>query len=195
MTNKTQTVVVDGVKYSLTSEGYNKLQTLLNGSDVLEKVLPNPAPVTKLKDVLSWHYNEVVKYNCTTFKVLNPIYNSYKVDNDVTREAKKLKLLFSTLGIKLAYVVLKQINTKDFPGRAKFTQPGKDIHTDATGRHIIYNFVIKDNEGNLKMMFPGWLGLRSCYAGNMLWVFFCCVRDVVHKNAIMRAYRQQNISR
>lgn len=130
-----------------------------------------PNPVVKettdddvLKRVLGENYGNAVVYNYKTQTLSPKQYNGQEVlwDKNTEYWAKELKKLFNfhCAPIELVAYVTMQVAERDFPGFAKWTQPGKFVESNKNGCGLVGNLIIEEDLSKGPELFNknAWLG-------------------------------------
>lgn len=164
-------VVIDGVNYEFSLDAYMSLQTLLKnkGVRVFDDAAIQRQRVSDIKTALGRHYTEVILYNHETGKLSPQKYNGYTVrwdDRDKINASifkEWFDKLFRPVGLTLVATVVKQVNEDDvYSGVNELTDPYFNVLQDIDGLASVANFVVRDKDANLRLLFPtAWLGNRD----------------------------------
>ncbi len=131
-----------------------------------------PNPVVKataddvLKRVLGENYGNAVVYNYKTQTLSPKQYNGQEVlwNNSAEYWAKELKKLFMfhCAPIELVAYVTMQVAERDYPGFAKWTQPGKFVESNKNGCGLVGNLIIEEepSKGPELLNKNAWLGFN-----------------------------------
>ncbi len=132
-----------------------------------------PDPVVKeqptddvLKRVLGENYGNAVVYNYKTQTLSPKQYNGQEVLWNKSTEywAKELKKLFMfhCAPIELVAYVTMQVAERDYPGFAKWTQPGKFVESNKNGCGLVGNLIIEEepSKGPELLNKNAWLGFN-----------------------------------
>ncbi len=132
-----------------------------------------PDPVVKettdddvLKRVLGKNYGNAVVYNYKTQTLSPKQYNGQEVlwNKDSEYWAKELKNLFKfhLAPIELVAYVTIQVAERDYPGLAKWTQPGKFVESNKNGCGLVGNLIIEEDPSKGPELFNknAWLGFN-----------------------------------